>query len=74
MNGTIKSTGKLPTPGGGFANETNSPILFISGKKLSVNPCKPNLIRDSFELCSGNAIEENCSLMTGFGVENCESN
>jgi hypothetical protein len=72
MSRTVKSTERLLTPGGGFANETSASILFIFGKKLSVNPCKPNLILDSFELCSGNAIEEYCNLMAGFGVENCK--
>jgi hypothetical protein len=63
MNGTIESMGRLSMPGpeGGFANETNAPILFIFEKMLRVNPCKPDLTWDSFESCSGKAIEENCS-------------
>ena len=73
INGTVKSTERLPTPGGGFVNETSAPILFIFGKTLSVKPWNPNLTRDSFELFSGNATEEKYSLMTGFGVENCRS-
>jgi hypothetical protein len=62
--------GRLPTPGGDFANETSASILFISGRALSENPCKLSLTRDSFELFSGKVMEENCSLMIGFGVEN----
>jgi hypothetical protein len=61
---------RLPTPGGGLANETSASILFTFGKILSINPCKLNLTRDSFELTSGKAIEENCSLMIGFRAEN----
>jgi hypothetical protein len=38
MNGTIESMGRLPMPGGDFANETNAPILFIFGKTLRANP------------------------------------
>lgn len=65
--------GRLPTPGGDFANETSASILFIWGRALSENPCKLSLTRDSFELLSGKAMEENCSLMIGFGVENYTS-
>jgi hypothetical protein len=73
MNRHVRSTRRLPTPGGGLANETSASILFTFGKTLSKNPCKLNLTRDSFELISGKAIEENCSLMIGFGVENYTS-
>ena len=65
---------RLPTPGGDLANEVSASILFISGKALSVNPCKLSLTRDSFETFSGKAMEENCILMMGFGVENYTSN
>ena len=65
--------GRLPTPGGGLANETSASILFISGKALSENPCRLSLTRDSFESFSGKAMEENCSLMIAFGVENYTS-
>ncbi len=73
MNRTVRSMGRLPTPGGGLANETSESILFMLGKTLSKNPFKLSLIRDSFELFSGKAMEENCSLMIGFGVENYTS-
>jgi hypothetical protein len=66
----VRPKERVPTPGGDFANETSASILFTFGKTLSKNPCKLNLTRDSFELISGKAIEENCSLMIGFGVEN----
>ncbi len=46
----------------------------MSGKTLSENPCKLSLTRDSFEPFSGKAMEENSSLMIGFGVENYTSN
>ena len=65
--------GRLPTPGGGLANETSASTLFISGKALSENPCRLSLTRDSFESFSGKAMEENCSLMIGFGLENYTS-
>lgn len=45
-------------------------ILFASGKTFSINPCKLSLTRDSFEPISGKDIEENWSLMIGFGVKN----
>lgn len=70
MVSTVRSTVRLPTPGGDLANETRAFILFMFGETLSENPCKLNLTRDSFESISGKAIEENCSLMIGFGVEN----
>jgi hypothetical protein len=67
---TARPRRRLPTPGGGLANETSASTLFTFGKTLSENPCKLNLTRDSFESISGNAIEENCSLMIGFLAEN----
>lgn len=70
---TVGSMGRLPTPGGGLANETSASIFFISGKALSKNPRKLSLTRDSFESFSGKVMEENCSLMIGFGVENYTS-
>jgi hypothetical protein len=73
MKRTPRSIGNLLTPGGGLANEASASILFISGKALSKNPCKLSLTRDSFESCSGKAMEENCSLIIGFGVENYTS-
>lgn len=73
MKRTVRSMGRLPTPGGGLANETSASIFFLSGKALSKNPCKLSLTRDSFESFSGNVMEENCSLMIGLGVENYTS-
>ena len=73
MNIAVTRTVRSPTPGGELANKTSASILFTFGKTLSENPCKLNLTRDSFESISGNAMEENCSLIIGFGVENYTS-